>query len=248
MIKLNTTSTKQYYFIKNGVIFNIASSYDGFDRCAIEMGGGVNDDSLPSIYVEQYRGDNLISTASYYLDTLIKDGDTYKVEDTSSDITNDADSVDTSTDGVEGDESSEDGDEKESEESEKPVFKHTKHSAENPDSEEASEEFYEYFIELCKQEIGKTIIDNPTKDFEYFSSNLDKLGVPLYVIEGTGYNVYDSKGSTAKKAQITFDEEAYKEYKKKGVLEKVYESANKEAKKYSYKLTNDTEIKIEEII
>ena len=215
MIKLNTTSTKQYYFIKNGVIFNIASSYDGFDRCAIEMGGGVNDDSLPSIYVEQYRGDNLISTASYYLDTLIKDGDTYK---------------------------------KESEESEKPVFKHTKHSAENPDSEEASEEFYEYFIELCKQEIGKTIIDNPTKDFEYFSSNLDKLGVPLYVIEGTGYNVYDSKGSTAKKAQITFDEEAYNEYKKKGVLEKVYESANKEAKKYSYKLTNDTEIKIEEII
>ncbi len=40
MIKLNTTSTKQYYFIKDGVVFDIASSYDGFDRCAIEMGGG----------------------------------------------------------------------------------------------------------------------------------------------------------------------------------------------------------------
>ena len=215
MIKLNTTSTKQYYFIKDGVVFDIASSYDGFDRCAIERGGGVNDDSLPSIYVEQYRGDNLISTTSYYLDTLIKDGDTYK---------------------------------KESGESEKPVFKHTKHSAENPDSAEASEEFYDYFIELCEEEIGKTIINNPSRDFEYFSSNLDKLGVPLYVIEGTGYNVYNSKGSATKKAQITFDEEAYKEYKKKGVLEKVYDSANNEAKKYSYKITNDTEIKIEEII
>lgn len=40
MITLKNESTKQYYFVKDNVIFNISSTNSSGDKCAHEVGGG----------------------------------------------------------------------------------------------------------------------------------------------------------------------------------------------------------------
>lgn len=78
MITLKNESTKQYYFVKDNVIFNISSTNSSGDKCAHEVGGGVNDESLPSINVKLIQGTKVKSDDDYYLDVLISDGDKCK--------------------------------------------------------------------------------------------------------------------------------------------------------------------------
>ena len=67
-------SSKRYYFVKDGVIFNIGSSNPNDDPCAIELGGGIHDEKLPSLTVRYNDGVNE-NVITYYLSNLISDGD-----------------------------------------------------------------------------------------------------------------------------------------------------------------------------
>lgn len=74
----NTKSSKKYYYIKNGVVYDITTKKDGEDQCAYL----IDDEKLPSVTVEYYKYDDegtkiesATTNVTYYLDTTIKDGD-----------------------------------------------------------------------------------------------------------------------------------------------------------------------------
>lgn len=73
MINPTLESTKNWYFVKNGVIFDISSSYDGQDSCAFKL----EDENLPKISVG-VKGET--GSTDYYLDCYIERGDTYNAE------------------------------------------------------------------------------------------------------------------------------------------------------------------------
>lgn len=73
MINLLKETTKRYYFVKDKVIFDIKSVYNGNDSCAIKLGGD-NNDILPSIKVTDVA-DGL--ETEYFLDVFITDGDIF---------------------------------------------------------------------------------------------------------------------------------------------------------------------------
>ena len=70
-----TSSIKLYYFIKDNVIFNIAPNNPNNDPCAIPLGGGTDDEKLPSLTVQYNDGINQTKNITYYLTDLIADGD-----------------------------------------------------------------------------------------------------------------------------------------------------------------------------
>ena len=77
----NTKSSKKYYYIKNGVVYDITTKKDGEDQCAYL----IDDEKLPSVTVKYYKYDETGVTTSdttYYLDTIIKDGDISGTPDT----------------------------------------------------------------------------------------------------------------------------------------------------------------------
>ena len=76
MENLSVTSRKKYYFVKDGIIFNILTSYNGLDSCAIPAGGDATV-KTPSITATTNKGDETV----YYLEVLIEDGDTYSEDD-----------------------------------------------------------------------------------------------------------------------------------------------------------------------
>lgn len=67
MKKLDTKAANKWFFIKDNVIFDIKTSNQG-DSCAVQG----TDGTIPSIKVTKNSGE---TETSYFLDSLVKDGD-----------------------------------------------------------------------------------------------------------------------------------------------------------------------------
>lgn len=76
MTSLPTKPNKKYYFVKDTVIFDIKTTYNGVDTCVTVCGPDDNLEYLPSLTV--IEGEDDTSYISYYLDSFIKDGDTFE--------------------------------------------------------------------------------------------------------------------------------------------------------------------------
>lgn len=109
-------------------------------------------------------------------------------------------------------------------------FKKTVHSTNGEPDVEMS--YQEYFRMLCGKEIADSIINNYTLVYSDFANNLDKLGVPVWILE---QNPAQTEVEGIEK--IDFTEEYYNESKENRIKELVLESASKTTDKYGYKLT-----------
>ena len=89
----------------------------------------------------------------------------------------------------------------------------------------------QYYEQLCKEQIVKSIINNPTKEFDYWSTHKQYLGIPMWMIKGEGYTV---SGIT----QITFNESYFNTVKNEVVQEQAYNAAQNMANRFGYKVTS----------
>ena len=117
------------------------------------------------------------------------------------------------------------------------TFKHTVHSKNEGDETEGK--FSDYYLQLCNEQIVEAIKGNLKKDYEYFTSNLNRLGIPLWMLQGQDYTIENSEGS-GDFAQVNFTEEMYDGIKSNEVMKLSLDAANKKAGDYSYKVLNET--------
>jgi hypothetical protein len=89
----------------------------------------------------------------------------------------------------------------------------------------------QYYEQLCKEQIVKSIINNPTKEFDYWVEHKQYLGIPMWMIQGEGYTV---TGIT----QITFNESYFNTVKNEVVQEQAYNAAQNMANRFGYKVTS----------
>lgn len=92
--------------------------------------------------------------------------------------------------------------------------------------------FQEYFKALCEDEIYNGVLNHFDKNFTWFNTHLNALGVPMYMITGQGYTVTGVQ-------QITFNETYLNNLKDKIVKDEVKKAADSKADEFGYKVTSE---------
>ena len=212
----NTKSSKKYYYIKNGIVYNITTKKDGEDQCAYLIGGGEGDEKLPSVTVEYYKYDDngvkiesATTTVTYYLDTTIKDGDISGTPDTGTSC----------------------------------IFKKTIHK--ESDAEGIST-YIDALKTECKETIKNIIKTYPSGTLDFLkkriTSNIPSFMYVDYYDRGGEKKNWEISGSseltdvTELAIDITKDE-VLEGYRKEACKEDVYDVAVRRASLYGYSLT-----------
>ena len=205
MNTLKTKEIKRYYFVKNGVVFDIKSSNPKNDQCAF-LASGVTitenkdgegkvtgysfDESTANVPYIKVVNDDLPDSAEtktqfYYLDCFIKDGDAYQNGE----------------------------------------FKKTIH---NESEEEETMTMDKYYEGIVNDEVVNVIKRYFEYDYDELSENLISFGIPAYTLKDSGYTVSGFE-------QIHFTEDYVDYAKHKIVFDEVMNASNKVLKYFKYK-------------
>lgn len=231
MNTLNTEIIKQYYYVKNGVIFDIKKRNEQ-DSCVLVPSGvtweEVKDDNgkvvdhiahestsnIPFIKVTNNKipesADTINRVAYHYLDSYIEDGDLY------------------GSGGGGG---------------EKKITQDTFFKViHNEDSDsETTMSLIEYLKYMLDKELKLDVKRYFDKDAEWFNDNLVEIGIPEYLVSGTGYTVDGVE-------QISFTDESLAEMKHDIVYEDVIDAVNEVLEAYNYELVNGIDFDVRPIV
>ena len=87
----------------------------------------------------------------------------------------------------------------------------------------------EYYEQLCEEQIKKSIINNSTKEFDYWNEHKNLLGIPMWMIKGEGYSISGAN-------QIDFKDTYFNDLKKEVARDQAYNAAENIAKIFGYKV------------
>ena len=104
-------------------------------------------------------------------------------------------------------------------------------------------DYFNYFRELCLDQISESIRTYYNLDYEYFNSNRNRLGIPIWMFDDSDFGIKSNETiDETKLKQITFNKELFDKCKELAVENVIINESRKIIEKYKF------DKKIKEII